>query len=421
MLEKPKLFFDFKEILLVLILFSILFFIRLELIYKEYQNFISKPFYYTYVNVLQQYQKKKENKIYTVLRVYSPSLDLNFFTHTYKIDNIIDKKVRLKLFPSKEISFFDYMSIAYIPSKINSTSFKPHNLKFIISQKIAKQHIYTDIAQFYQAIFLAKPLSKKIRTNISKLGISHLVALSGFHLAILSGILFFLFKPLYHIAQQRYFPYRFDLIDIGFIVLVILGWYVWFVDFPASLVRSYVMMIIGWLVVIMGIELVSFEFLIITIIILLLIIPKMLFSLAFWFSILGVFYIFLLIKYFNTINKFWMSLIISFGIFILMLPIIHIIFSTTSLLQLYSPILSLGFTLFYPFSILAHIFGIGGVSDNQLKWLFGLSSSSIDIILPWYYGVFYMVLSIGAIFSKWFFYILFFIAFGFMIYMYIML
>ncbi|HHH51653.1 MAG TPA: ComEC/Rec2 family competence protein [Campylobacterales bacterium] len=421
MLEKPKLFLNSKEFWITVILFFFLFIIRLGLIYNYYNKFIAKPFYYTTVDVLQQYEKHKHGKTYTVLRVYAPSLNLNFFTTTYRVDNLLDKKVRLKLFPSKRISFFDYLGTGYISSEINSISPKITNLKSILSQKIANQHTKSTIIEFYQAIFLAKPLSKKLRKQVSILGVSHLIALSGFHLAILSGILFFLIRPIYSIVQQRYFPYRFDLIDVGLIVLLILGWYVWFVGSPASLMRSYMMMVVGLVVAIMGIELISFEFLITIVMILLLLIPKMLFSLAFWFSVLGVFYIFLLIKRFSNVNKIWMTLIISFGIFVLMLPLIHLIFPTVTSLQLYSPFLSLGFTLFYPLAIGLHIIGIGGVFDSWLINLFGLSSQTTNILVPWYYGVGYIFLSIGAIFSKWAFYLLFLIAFLFMLYIFIML
>jgi len=171
----------------------------------------------------------------------------------------------------------------------------------------------------------------------------------------------------------------------------------------------------------MGLELVSFEFLITIVMILLLLIPKLFVSLAFWFSVLGVFYIFLLIKRFSDINNFYMSLIISFGIFVLMLPITHLIFPTVSHLQLYSPLLSLGFTIFYPLSIGLHLIGMGGVFDSLLIWLFELSSESINILIPWQYGVGYILLSIGAIFSRWLFYLLFLIAILFMIYIFIML
>jgi len=416
MLEKPKLFLNFKEFLVVFFIFLILFSIRFGFLYKEYREFVSKPFYYTWVEVLLSYQKKKKNRTYTVLKVYSPTLDLKFFTTSYKFNDFTNKRVRLKLFPTKRITFFDYLSTAYIPSEINSISDKKKSIESLISEKIAQQHKNKIITEFYQAIFLAKPISKELREKISKWGISHLLALSGFHLAILSGILFLIFKPLYKLLQQRFFPYRFELIDIGFITLVFLGFYVWLVGSPASLIRSFAMMVIGWIVIIFGIELVSFEFLLTAIMFILLLFPKMIVSLSFWFSVFGVFYIFLLIREIKLKNKFLMTFVVSFGIFILMLPIVHIIFPLYTPFQLFSPFLSVLFSLFYPLVILLHILGVGGIFDEVLIDFFKLPSNSIDIKTPLYFGVFYILLSIGAIFSKKLFYILLSIAFLFLVY-----
>ena len=420
MLERPKLFLTAKEFWLTVLVLLALLFIRLSFIYSEYQIFIAKPFYFTYVDVLQQYKKEKKAKRYTILRVHSSELDLDFFTKTYKHENLLDKKVRLKLFPNKDMSFWDYLGTSFISSKVNRVMDKPDSFKSSILDKIESQHQEPMIASFYQAIFLATPLQKRLREQISKLGISHLIALSGLHLAILWGVLFFLLRPLYRIFQQRYFPYRFDLIDVGFLVLIILGWFVWFVDSPASLLRSYSMMVVGWIILVLGVELISFSFLAIIVMLLLLLFPKMLLSLAFWFSVLGVFYIFLIIKRFSEVNRFWMMLIISFGISVLMSPIVHIVFPMTTTLQLYSPLLSLGFSLFYPVSIFFHLIGVGGVFDGWLLELFMLDSEVLNREIDMVVGVGYLLLSIGAIYFKKLFYLLFLVAFSFMGWMFLM-
>jgi competence protein ComEC len=420
MLERPKLFLTAKEFWLTVLFLLALLFIRLSFIYSEYQIFIAKPFYFTYVDVLQQYKKEKKAKRYTILRVHSSELDLDFFTKTYKHENLLDKKVRLKLFPNKDMSFWDYLGTSFISSKVNRVMDKPDSFKSSILDKIESQHQEPMIASFYQAIFLATPLQKRLREQISKLGISHLIALSGLHLAILWGVLFFLLRPLYRIFQQRYFPYRFDLIDVGFLVLIILGWFVWFVDSPASLLRSYSMMVVGWIILVLGVELISFSFLAMIVMLLLLLFPKMLLSLAFWFSVLGVFYIFLIIKRFSEVNRFWMMLIISFGIFVLMSPIIHIVFPMTTTLQLYSPLLSLGFSLFYPVSIFFHLIGVGGVFDGWLLELFMLDSEVLNREIDMVVGVGYLLLSIGAIYFRILFYLLFLVAFSFMGWMFLM-
>ncbi len=419
MIEKPKLFLSLKEFLVVVSIFLLLLSVRLSFIYQEYKAFTQKEFYFTHVEVLQQYKKSKNGKSYTILRVYSQELDLNFFTRTYRDENFLDKALRLKLFPHKKMTFLGYLGSSFIASKINNVYPKIKNFKSVVLEKIAQQHQDGEIIDFYQAIFLATPLSKELRQQVSILGVSHLIALSGFHLGILWGVLFFLFRALYRLVQQHYFPYRFDLIDVGFFVLLLLGWYVWFVDTPASLLRSYTMMVMGWGVLILGIELLTFSFLVTMIMMLLLLFPKMLLSLAFWFSVLGVFYIFLLVERFRTLSNPLMMLLISFGIFVLMLPLVHMIFPLTSTLQLYSPFLSLLFIPFYPLSILAHLIGQGGVFDEWLLRLFSLESETVEIKLDMMYGVGYLLLSFGAIGSRWIFYLLFTVAVGFMGWMFI--
>ena len=416
MIVKPKLFSDKKEFTFVVLIFLIIISIRLYILYSDYKIFISKPFYFTYVDIIKQYKKDR----YRLLRVYSSSLDIEFFTATYRKENFNSKRVRLKLFPSKsKITFSDYLTISYIKSKIDEIKPLSDNIKDKLLNKIAMQHRDRLIIEFYQAIFLANPISKELREKITKLGVNHLIALSGLHLTILWGILFFILNSIYRQLQQIYFPYRFNLIDVGFIVLVILAIFVYFLNFPASLIRSYIMILFGWLLLILGIELISFEFLAMVILVTIAIFPKMVLSLAFWLSIMGVFYIFLLLKSFKTKNRVAIALIISFGIFILALPITHIFFTTISINQLYSPILSIIFTIFYPISMFLHLINLGNIFDNTLLTLFDLKSSIKDFKIPIVYGVSYIILSIGAIYSNRLFYLLLLISSFFAIYIYV--
>ena len=415
MIEKPQLFSNKRESNFIVLLFLIVISIRLYSLYSDYKIFISKPFYFTYVDIIQEYKKDR----YSILRVYSKSLDLEFFTNIYREGNFTNRRVRLKLFPSySNISFIDYLTTSYIKSKINEVKPLPSGIKDALLNKIAVQHRDKLIREFYQAIFLANPISKELREKITRFGVNHLIALSGFHLTILWGILFFILNRVYKPFQQIYFPYRFNLIDIGCIVLIVLALFVHFVDYPPSLIRSYIMILFGWLLIIIGVELISFEFLTMVILITIAIFPKMGFSLSFWLSIAGVFYIFLLLKNFKIKNSIAITLIISFGIFILMLPITHIFFTTISKTQLYSPILSLIFTIFYPLTIFLHILNMGDIFDTALLRLFELESSTQDFKMPILYGVFYILLSIGAIYSKILFYILILISLVFTIYIY---
>ena len=418
MLEKPKLFLNLKEFWFVFIALFFLLLVRLSFIYEAYDAFRETPVYFTDVEVIQAYEKWNDDEYHTILKVYSPSLDISFFSRTKIRSDDISKKLRLKLFPSKTMSFFDYLGTGYISAQVKNIYPNKKSNKNALFRLVEAQHSSDLMVDFYEAIFFAEPLEQGLRREVSVLGISHLIALSGFHLAILSGVLFFLIRVFYRPFQQRFFPYRFDLFDIGFLVLLLLAWYVWFVGSPPSLLRSYAMMLVAWVLLVFGMELLSFFFLSTTVLVLLVLFPKLLLSLAFWFSVVGVFYIFLLLQYFSSLNKYLTTLLISFGIFILMLPIVHLIFPITSKLQLLSPLLSLLFSFFYPLSMLLHFFHIGDILDVGLLQLFSLKSEELLRLIPLKYGLFYLLLSFLAVYSKWIFYLLMVVALSFSVWLF---
>ena len=168
-----------------------------------------------------------------------------------------------------------------------------------------------------------------------------------------------------------------------------------------------------------GMALVSFEFLMTILLILLVMFPALAVSIGFWFSIAGVFYIFLILHYFKERTAYMLSMVyIPVGVFVLMLPVVHGVFAVTNVYQLLSPLLSVLFVPFYPLVILLHLFGLGDIFDSSLLWLFSLAGESKDVVLPWWAMIGYIVLSIGAIWKRSVFYILFFLAFlyGFMLF-----
>ena len=109
---------------------------------------------------------------------------------------------------------------------------------------------------------------------------------------------------------------------------------------------------------------------------------------------------------------------IPVGVFVLMLPVVHGVFAVTNTYQLLSPLLSVLFVPFYPLVILLHLFGVGDIFDSSLLWLFFLAGESREDVLPWWAMIGYILLSIGAIWKRSVFYILFFLAFlyGFMLF-----
>jgi len=201
--------------------------------------------------------------------------------------------------------------------------------------------------------------------------------------------------------------------------MLLLGFYVWFVGYPPSLLRSYAMVLIGWSVLLLGMELLSFIFLTSVFLLLAVIFPYLLVSLSFWLSVAGVFYIFLLLQYTKASNKWVITLFyIPIGIFVLMLPIVHAVFPVTSTYQLLSPILSLLFIPFYPLAIFLHLVGIGSLFDEGLMYLFTLPGQVSEHLLPLWMVSMYIVLSIGAIWKRNVFYALLMIAIGYGLYIF---
>ena len=411
-MQKPKLFEDKRDFLLTLGILLALLLVHLLFRYDAYKAFISKPFYFTHANVLSAYIKHKHHTSYQVLKLESDE-GLQFYTTTHRKRNLSHTRLRLQIFPDARISFWGYLGRFYVKSRIKEVEALPRSVKDEVAAKIALQHDTPMLQRFYSAIFLATPLSKEDREIMSALGISHLVALSGFHLGILWGVLYGVLWLLYRPLQQRWFPYRYALIDMGVVAIALLGLYVWFVGMPPSLVRAYAMVFFGWLMLVMAVELISFGFLTVVLAGLLVLFPSLLVSLGFWFSVAGVFYIFLLLHYTQRWNKsLVMFVVIPLGIFLLMLPLVHIVFETTTKCQLLSPLLSLLFTPFYPLLLGLHLLGMGGVFDGWLEALFTMPCKEIAWQTPLWLAILYGVVSLAAIRYRMAFVLLLLIALG---------
>lgn len=418
-LEKPKLFPERKTFIWFLVTLLLLLLLHLSLLYGRYKAFINKPFYYTNATVLHAYKKSKNDKSYTVLKLKS-SEGFTFYTTSHRKENFNHKQLRVQMFPNETISFSDYLGTFYVKSKIKNEEKILQTKKDVLLSKVTLQHDSKEMASFYNAIFFATPLDKTLRDKIALLGVSHLVALSGFHLGILWALVYGLLLLLYRPLQQKFFPYRHALFDVGAVTMAVLGCYVWFVDFPPSLLRSYAMAFVGWAVLLLGMELVSFGFLAMVFLLLLVLFPSLLVSLAFWLSVAGVFYIFLLLHYTKGWNKWLISfMVIPIGIFILMLPVVHGIFAMTSGYQLLSPLLSLLFIPFYPVVMGLHLLGTGNIFDPVLLWIFNLPSGGVEKLLPWWAVLVYVVVSVGAIWYRKLFYVVLGLAIGYSVYLFI--
>ncbi|MFK5938502.1 MAG: ComEC/Rec2 family competence protein [Sulfurimonas sp.] len=410
MLEKVSLFNSKREIFLA---FFITAFIATYAILIEYNNFKQLTRFdsnLTQATLLKKYDKTKVSKKgkikkYQVLKLKSTN-GYTFYTSTKPSTKLfVGQKVNLEIWAGK-INFYQYMSGFYAFSKIIHIDKKVF-LKQKLNTLIQKEHQDKTITSIYQALFTAKGLDSKIQSQFSSLGISHLVAISGFHLGVLSALLFFLFKYPYTFFQQRYFPYRSYRVDSFFFISIILLAYLVFLDYPPSLLRAFFMLLIGFLLYDRGIKVVSQQTLLVTIILLLALFPKLLFSIGFWLSVSGVFYIFLFLIHFKHLSKIWQFILIPFWVYILMLPYSIIIFGNFSLYHPLSIIWTSLFTLFYPLSIFLHLINQGNLLDGLLQSLLGIDTKSIQITLDWKWLILDIFLSLATLFKKVFLFPLF--------------
>jgi competence protein ComEC len=357
---KVPLFLNKKE---ALFFFTTLFVIFCFFLGKEYLYFSKlkkSPIIYTNAKIIGLYKKhSKSHNVYYLLKLRTE--DFTFYTFKRKIKNIeMNDEVNLGLV-TKKITFYRYVKGFFTPT-INLKLVKKHTLDSL-HVKIKKQHENEQMKELFCALFFATPYSKGLRFDIAKWGISHLVAISGFHLGILSAILYFFFKPLYVFFQDKFFPYRNAHADIALIVFLCLGAYVYYINLVPSVLRAYVMSLAGFFLFANHIKFLSFQTLFTCVALILAFFPKLLFSLSFFFSVTGVFYIFLFLEHFSNLNKYTIFILLNFWVYLLMMPVVHHFFDIFSFYQFFSPILSMFFVLFYPLELFLHVINQGGVFD----------------------------------------------------------
>lgn len=419
MIEKVSLFNSKRDYLLFFFISAFILTYSLLIEYNNYKNLTQFDSALVNATILKQYTKTKTTKKgkikeYQVLKLKSAS-GFSFYTTAKKSFPLsIGKEVKLELWAGK-ISFYEYINSFYAFSKVLKVDYT-ESKKEELNNFISTQHSDQNISSTYQALYTAKQLNTEIQTQFSALGISHLVAISGFHLGVLSALLFFLFKYPYKFFQNRYFPYRSYKRDSFVVIAIALLSYLLFLDSPPSLLRAFAMLIIGFILYDRGIKIISMLTLLLTVVLLLSFFPRLLLSIGFWLSVSGVFYIFLFLIHFKELSKVWQFILIPFWVYILMLPYSIVIFGNFSIYHPLSIIWTSLFTLFYPLSILLHLINYGDLLDNTLAFLLRLDTNEIKVILDWKWLIVYLSLSLISVYKKSFLYLLLSFAFSVFIY-----
>jgi len=402
-IERVELISSKRDIITLFALFCIFLSFSLSFQYYKYHQLTKFDSQIVHAKILKQYTKTKltkkgKTKSYQVLKLKSSDGFTFYTTASKKMPNYQGKEVTMEVWAGK-ITFKAYMKGFFAFSKIiqveNATSFKNR-----LSKLIFKEHADKNASAIYQALFLAKMLPYALQQTFSNLGISHLIAISGFHLGVLSAILFFIIQFPYKFLQNRYFPYRNSKRDIFVIITLLLFSYLLFLDTPPSLLRAFVMLVVGFVLYDRGIKIISMQTLLLSILIILALFPRLIFSLGFFLSSSGVFYIFLFLIHFKEKSKLFIFFTLPFWIYLMMLPYSLHIFGNFSLYHTLSILWSSFFTLFYPLSIFLHLIGFGNLLDDTLQFLIHLDAHAAKVHLSIWYLVVEIFLSLVAIFKK---------------------
>lgn len=393
-MDSLSLFENRSQRVLFLFFLSTLFLFNIFLHYQNYKEFTKNEIIQLDATVVNIYPKTS----YNVLKLHSE--DLTFFTSVSK-EFIPSKLQKINLYLiTQKLTFFEYLKGFYVNSFNHHLLPNQPTIQTNIYTYIINQHENPHMQSLFSALFLATNITPQLREFTSNYSIAHLIAISGFHLGVLSALLYFLINLIYKPIHQNYLPYRNKKFDILLFTSVILFGYLYLLDFVPSLLRAFVMLIFGLIMLRSNIKLLSFETLFIIVLFILALFPKLLFSLSLWFSVTGVFYIFLYLHYFKNQNKYFQIFFFNIWIFLAMNPIIHFFFPITSLEQFYSPFISYLFTLFYPLVALLHFFEYGYILDTLLlKWVsLPVQSWQRDTSLEFF--LFYIFISLLAIISK---------------------
>ena len=410
-LQKIELFRTKKEFLIFLSGCLFILFYALLIEYNNYKTLTRFDSALINAEVLKQYTKIKQTKsgktkTYQVLKLESDNGFTFYTTRPKGFEDVKTKELKLEIYAG-EITFYEYMTHFYAYSRVLSID-QNISLKKSLNAHISKVHTSQDVSSIYQALYTATPLNTELQEKFSYLGVSHLLAISGFHLGVLAAVLFFIFKYPYKFLQQRFFPYRSYKLDSFIFIGSVLLLYLIFLGSPPSLMRAFTMLVIGFFLYDRGYKIISMQTLLLTVIILLAFFPRLFFSIGFWLSASGVFYIFLFLIHFKHLSKFWQFILVPFWVYITMFVFSVAIFENFSVYHPLSVIWTSLFTLFYPLSIFLHLLGFGDLLDTLLKYLLDLSSTGVKVSIDLKYFILHIILSLMSIFNKKFIYILLF-------------
>ncbi|MCT7497234.1 ComEC/Rec2 family competence protein [Aliarcobacter cryaerophilus] len=381
--------------------------------YLSYKELKKEYIFETKAEVLNIYPKEK----FDVIKLKGDGFE--FFASFSKDENIKKLDFLNVVFDTRNITFYTYLKGFFTKILYFERGEKNNSVKEKIIKNIEENHDDFMIRELFNALFLAIPVTSELRDIITAYGIAHVVALSGFHIVVLSFVIYWALYYPYSFLQNRYFPYRNRRFDILIITMAILFYYLLLTDIVPSLLRAFVLFSLGLYLLRSNIKVISYLTLFYTFLIVIALFPQYIFNIGFWFSIFAVFYIYLFIQYFKNGNKILLYIFFNIWIFLIFNPIVHFFFAQTAIEQFYSIPITIFFTIFYPLEIVAHIFNISSYFDDYLKIFLENKIYVYEVFTPLYFFILYILFSFFSIWSKKSFFILNILMIGFNFYLYI--
>lgn len=297
-----------------------------------------------------------------------------------------------------KVTFIDFLKGIHTRGVITEV-YPELSLKEKWYRRIALEHEDQWMQELYGALFVATPMSHEFQALVGAMGLSHILSISGYHYGIISLIAYFLLRSPYRWLQNRYFPYRHGNRDLFLLVLGILFFYLWALEFIPPMVRAFGMIAVGYWLYDRGIKIVSLQTLLIAVGVLIAFFPKLFFSLGFWFSSFGVLSIFIFIRYYEHWKPWQIFLALHLWCYLVLLPISLSIFGTFGWWHMGSIPLALVFNLYYPIVLGLHLTPWGDVFDPYLLQMFE-SGDIHTVTIPLWAGGMSVILALGAMWRK---------------------
>ena len=406
-MQKPQqksIFENAREVYVFCLACALVFGLNLGFSYYKFREFKSQNGVILQAKILQNYEKTNaKGKIYRVLKLKTQ--DFSFYTTTRAdFDARANEQILIGA-ENKNVKFKEYLSGSFFMPSYGTIELRYAASRERVRDKIygfiAAQHESEKMTELFTALFLAAPVGKELRQDVNFYGVAHLIAISGYHLGLIFGFLYFIMRPIYRYFQARYFPYRNAKFDLSATIFAVLFCYLALIGFVPSFLRAFLMSLLALFLLARNVRIVSFELLFVVICAAVSLMPSLLFSIGFYFSCMGVFYIYLYLRHFGErFSNLSNAILLNFWVFSAMiLPVLYFfpLVSTQQLAVL--PITPL-FSLFYPISVLLHAFGAGGALDEYLLEFLSWRAKGVNLSVPFWLFLLYNALSLASVKSK---------------------